>query len=478
MNLRIKILAYVIAVMAILFVMVTAVITPGMLYQPSTKVASGIEATEALRVLFENLTSQQRKRLAESTTRPFSDQNILEGFLLVSTDGKVFFWGMPDTEREIVSADYIPSQHFDQMQAVLTPEGDRLRLFARSKSHALKSGMDWFALFVTMSLGTLLLSLVIYGLMLRLVIRPVERLAAASRSAAAARGLLAPVPHTERKDEIGELVRAYNKMANEVNDLRLNLEKRVAEQTRNLEAAQQQIVVSERLSVAGRMAAGIAHEINNPLGGMINAARTLRSRAAESTKESEYLELILEGLSRIQGIMSSMLQFSRPVQQAGRVDLREVIDGALMFCRHRFGKMDLKLENNFGDENHYVYGHRAELGQVFLNLFVNALDAMESRGSGPHTLALTLTREGEQVCVRVSDTGTGMAPEVKERAGQFFFSTKAEGKGTGLGLAVVQHIIMQHHGSVKIESKENEGTTVNIMLPLESQPQDAKSKVA
>jgi len=315
-----------------------------------------------------------------------------------------------------------------------------------------------------------LLLLVIYTLMLRLIVKPVERLAAASHATAAARGLIPTVPHTDRPDEIGKLVRAYNNMATEVNDLRLNLEKRVQESTRDLEAAQKQIVLSDRLSMAGRMAAGVAHEVNNPLGGMINAVRTLKSKAPPGGKESEYLELILEGLSRIQGIVSAMLQFSRPAQQASSVDLREVIDGALMFCNHRIQQKHVKLQKDYeanGTAEICVIGHRSELGQVFLNLMVNALDAMEAAGEREHTLTLRLRGEGAQVLASVSDTGTGMSAEVKERAGQFFYSTKAEGKGTGLGLAVVQHIVLRQRGTMTIDSKEGAGTTVTVRLPAE-----------
>src|SRR6185295_14161242 len=117
-------------------------------------------------------------------------------------------------------------------------------------------------------------------------------------------------------------------------------------------------------------------------------------------------------------IVASMLQFSRPAQQAGKVDLVEVLNGALMFCRHRFGKMNLNVEKKFPAAGEAcVNGHRSELGQVFLNLFVNALDAMESKGAGPHTLSLKLQRNGTSVSATVGDTGTGMTNEVRERAG-------------------------------------------------------------
>jgi signal transduction histidine kinase len=467
MSLRARILAYVVLVMAIVSIMVVATITPDTLHDSSSALAAGREAADTLQEFFQKLTAAQRKDLFNARVKLFAEQHVLGGWVLVGKDNTVHYWGMPGEAPEKVDTAFLVSQHFDRMHLVFTPDGERLLLYWRTSLKLTNHGLDLWGIILVMLLGTLFLSLVIYGLMLRLVIKPVERLAAANRSAAVARGLLQPVPHTDRPDEIGELVRAYNKMVGEVNDLRINLEKRVSEATRSLEAAQNQIVLSERLSVAGRMAAGVAHEINNPLGGMLNAARTLKSKAPPSTRESEYMDLILEGLTRIQGIMASMLQFSRPVQQASKIDLPDVIEGALMFCRHRIEKMDLKLEKDIPAEGMYVTGHRAELGQVFLNLLVNAIDAMETKGAGPHKLVLRVYREGGSVVASVADSGAGMTAEVKERAGQFFFSTKGEGKGTGLGLAVVQHIVLQHKGSMKIESSEGSGTTISVLLPAE-----------
>jgi len=466
MSLRARILVYVIAVMAIVFVMVVATIIPDTLQDSKNRFAASREATEALRVLLEQVPAARRAEVVRERSKLFGERGILHGWLVTDSVGAVVIWALPGEAVNTATPEFFAAQNFDRMEALLTPEGQRLTLYTRTNLRPAGPSLDLWGVFGVMTVGTLLLVLVVYGLMLRLVVKPVERLVAASRSAANSRGILQPVPSTTRDDEIGELMRAYNTMVGEVNDLRLNLEKRVAAATRDLQAAQNQIVLSERLSVAGRMAAGVAHEINNPLGGMLNAARTLSAKAPPESREAEYLELILEGLSRVQTIVASMLQFSRPAQQASRVNLAEVLDDALLFCRHRFQKLDLQLARNFtnGPEA-VVLGHRSELGQVFLNLLVNALDAMEARHAGPHTLTLKLERNSESVVATVGDTGTGMAPEVKERAGQFFYSTKAEGKGTGLGLAVVQHIVHQHKGVLKIDSAEGKGTTVAIDFP-------------
>ncbi|MCY3020998.1 MAG: HAMP domain-containing sensor histidine kinase [Planctomycetota bacterium] len=469
MSLRARMLGYVVAVMAIVFVMVAVTILPDTIRDPKVTLAAGDEAATTLQVLFQRLSASERRALLQSDAPLFHGRHILRGWLLVTLDGDVQAWAMPEPDPGRVTDDYLARQHFNHMLSVFTPDGEKLLLYART-ARSIEPVLDLWGLFLVMAVGTLFLVLVIYGLMLRLVIKPVERLAAATRSPAVAKGLLPQVPHTERKDEVGELVRAYNQMAAEVNDLRSNLERRVAEATRDLEAAQNQIVVSERLSAAGRMAAGVAHEINNPLGGMLNATRSLKARAAPGSRDSEYLDLVLEGLSRIQNIMANLLQFSRPVQQAAAVNLADVLDGALLFCQHRFGKVNVQVEKDCPQgpdaQPAVVLGHRAELGQVFLNLLVNALDAMEANGPGPHTLTLRLRRNGTQVCASVADTGAGMTAKELEQAGRFFYSTKGEGKGTGLGLAVAQHIVLQHGGRLKIESTPGKGTTVTVILPV------------
>jgi len=467
MNLRARILLYVAAVMAIVFLLVVLSFLPDTLRVPRAREDAGWQISEALRVLFEHLPAQQRRELLAAGQALLSTQEVLEGWALASADGSVLAWRMPGDQPERLGGESLAAQHFSHALTVSSPDGEQLVLYTRV-NRELGAVPDIGGIFLAMALGTLFLALVIYQLLVRLVVKPVERLAAASR-AAAAKGLLPQVPHTERRDEIGELVRAYNKMAAEVNDLRFNLEQRVAEAARSLEAAQNQIVVSERLSAAGRMAAGVAHEVNNPLGGMLNAARTLKAKAAPGGRESEYLDLILEGLSRIQHIMANLLQFSRPAQQAAKVDLKEVVEGALLFCQHRCDQLNLKVEKDYGhgpqDQALEVQGHRSELGQVFLNLIVNALDAIEAKGPGQHRLALRLSRQGAQIVASVSDTGKGMTAEEKERAGRFFYTTKGETKGTGLGLALAQHIVLQHGGSMAIESAPGQGTTVNVMLP-------------
>lgn len=470
MSLRTRIFTYVVAIMGIVFVMVIATLLPDAMHLKH-RFAIGQKMGHALKATLEQLTSDQRRDMLTAHPHLFLDQQLLDGWVLINENGVPVVWMMPSEKPDKASAEFVTGQHFDYWNTVFTRDHERLVLYARTNTSSADASLDVWGIFWVMVLGALVLVLVLYGFMLRLIIKPVERLAAASRSTAFVKGLLHQVPHTDREDEIGELIRAYNNMTNEVNDLRLNLERRVTEATTNLEAAQSQLVLSERLSVAGRMAAGVAHEINNPLGGMLNATRALKTKAVPGSRDGEYLDLVLDGLGRIQAIVTTMLQFSRPTQQASSVDLKAVIEGALLFCEHRFETMNLQIEKDFtssGNPVFFIMGYRSELGQVFLNLFVNALDAMDAKESGPHHLKVQLRHENDAVIASVVDNGIGMPAPVKERAGQFFYSTKGEGKGTGLGLAVVQHIVMRHGGWLSIDSTEGQGTTVTLTLPVNS----------
>jgi len=469
MSLRARILLYVIAVMGIIFVLVVAAILPSTLHDPRAQQAMARDGALTLKSLFENLRREQLKEMLDKKPSYFTEQNVLEGWILSTSDGRVLFWSHPAERQETITAD-AAMPRVDYMVTLQTIDGELLELYVTASHRPVKSGLDWWSIFIVMTVGTGLLVVVVYGLILRLVIKPVERMAAASRASTATRGLLLPVASTDRDDEIGELVRSYNKMVSEVNDLRRRLEQNVEQKTSELEATQKQLVLSDRLSMAGRLAAGVAHEVNNPLGGMLNAARSLQSRAAEGSREREYLDLILDGLARIQHTMSALLQFSRPAQQESSVDIADVVEGAFLFCRHRCTKQNVEIVRDFDTSQGKltVRGHRSELGQVFLNLIVNAIDALEAAGTEKAAkLTLAVRREGGKIVASVGDNGAGMSAEVKERVGQFFFSTKGEGKGTGLGLAIAQHIVVQHKGQLVIDSAPDSGTTMRVILPAE-----------
>ena len=324
------------------------------------------------------------------------------------------------------------------------------------------SGLFWAA-----ATGTAFLLLVAYGLVLRLVLRPVEDLVAASRVLSSGKHP-ARVAGEWRRDEMGELIGAFNTMAAEVVSSREELQRRVEEATREYEKAQRRLVLEQRLAATGKLAAGIAHEINNPLGGMINAARTLTEKEdALSERGREYLGLIQDGLGRIGKIVDRMREFVKPRPSVGPVDLAETVRGALAFVRHRVDAEGVKVGEKIPSEPVSVTGDAGELQQVLLNLIVNALDAMSASEKRELTLGLASVGEGAggEAVVTVADTGAGMDPERLASAFDLFYSTKGEG-GTGLGLGIAHKIVADHGGAIELESSPGEGTTARLRLPL------------
>ncbi len=322
-------------------------------------------------------------------------------------------------------------------------------------------------IFLAVACGTAVLLLVVYGLLLRLVLRPVEDLVAASRVLSS--GSRPPkVAGEARTDEVGELVGAFNRMTAEVASSREEMERRVEEAVAERELAQRRLALEQRLSATGKLAAGVAHEIANPLGGMMNAARAVAKEEGLSERGREYVGLVNDGLERVRTIVERMRTFVRPRPSVGSVDVAETVKGALAFARHRVKDEGVTLEEEYPEGAACVSGDAGELQQVFLNLVMNALDAMKDGEAGEQHLRIRVTREGPSVIAEVADTGAGMSGEALASAFDLFYSTKDDG-GTGLGLAIAHRIVTDHGGEVDLESSPGRGTTARVTLPAEGE---------
>ena len=341
---------------------------------------------------------------------------------------------------------------------ILSSQGDRFaaRLDVRGTAvpgvptaGALKS------ILTTMALGTALLLLNIFVLTNRLVLRPLDRLVQASHRVAAG-DFSKPIPEEGTYDEMGQLIRAFNLMIEKIGEHHRETEGRLTQTQRRLFAAQ-------RLSATGTLAAGIAHEINNPLGGMINAARALREGRLDPEKQREYLELILDGLERVRAIVQKILQFRPRALEPRPVQIREPVEKAIAFMDHRAREKELAVRNELPPDLPAVNGDPLELQQAFLNILLNAADACVV-GEGSVTVTGRVTPEG--LAVSVADNGCGMDPEELARCTDLFFTTKDVGEGTGLGLAVAHSIVANHGGRLEIASERGRGTTVTLCFPL------------
>ncbi len=337
----------------------------------------------------------------------------------------------------------------------------RLQASAHFASVKSLSGLFW-----AVAAGTAFLMLMIYGLLLRLVLRPIDNLVAASRTLSQG-SRPAKVPGESGTDEMGELVRAFNKMTGEVASSREDLEARVAEAVRDYERAQKRLVIEQRLSATGKLAAGVAHEISNPLGGMMNAARVIEKEQGLSDRAREYVGLVREGLDRIGRIVERMRSFVRPKPVVGPVDVADAVRGALSFAQHRIGDEGVDLLEEYPQDPEKAartMGDAGEIQQVFLNIVMNALDAM--RDSAQKRLRVRVAPEAERNVTEIKDTGCGMDAEQLAGAFDLFYSTKGQG-GSGLGLAIAHKIVTDHGGEIELESSPGAGTTIRVRLPLE-----------
>lgn len=314
--------------------------------------------------------------------------------------------------------------------------------------------------------GLLLLGLVVYGLLSRLVVTPLARLTeAAGRMAGGANDVR--LAEDGRRDELGQTTRAFNRMASEIAEYQQHLETRVLAALSQIKTAERHLAVAQRLAATGTLAAGIAHEINNPLGGMKNAVRALLRGDLSAEKTGEYLELVGDGLARIEETVKKVLSFTPRRVEPRPVDLTDVARKALALARHRIERKAIRVEGHAPAEGEArVFGDPLELQQVALNLLLNAADAIDERTGGRIEVRV-FPRDAHEVVLSVSDTGSGMTPEEQARCFDLFFTTKPAGEGTGLGLSVVHNIVTNHGGRVEVESVKGTGTTFRVVLPRE-----------
>jgi len=318
--------------------------------------------------------------------------------------------------------------------------------------------------YIVFLVGLVLITVVIYVLLSRSVIRPIERLEKAAQRVA--RGDYSrPVLPAGRNDEIETLIEAFNAMMLEVGSYRQNLEARTDDARQQAKAAEKNLVIAQRLASTGQLASGIAHEVNNPLGGMLNASRRLvRDPRPDQAKQDQYVELIIDGLLRIQETVKKILLFT-PHQVAPQpVDIDTVLRRAISLASHRIGEERTELIAEVPAEG-AVFGDPFELQQVFLNLLINALDAVSEKG-GEGLIEIHGLVEGSELIISITDNGIGMSEEQISQAFDFFFTTKEVGEGTGLGLSISHNVIQNHGGRIEIESEEGKGTTMTVVLPL------------
>ncbi len=316
------------------------------------------------------------------------------------------------------------------------------------------------------------------------VATPIQELIAGTK-AVSAMELDRPIDigNARGSQELDELVDSFNRMRErlklavaELNDMQQTLESKVDERTQQLKAAQRKLIQSDRLATLGQLAASVAHEINNPVSGVLNLSMLLERLMATGNyppgREAEfrkYLSLISTETARVGRIVSDLLAFSRRSKpQRAPADLNKLVRTTIGLADHKLKLMSAEVVLDLQESLPLVECDSSQIQQVVLNLVLNGAQAMQPQGGGKLTISTYLIPKEGSVELRVQDTGEGIAPENLSKIFDPFFTTKAEGKGVGLGLAVLYGIVKAHEGEVEVTSQKNEGTTFTVTLPVKS----------
>jgi len=232
------------------------------------------------------------------------------------------------------------------------------------------------------------------------------------------------------------------------------------------------LLQSEKMASIGLLAAGVAHEINNPMTSVAGYAEALQRRFKESPELEgdprmidfpKYLEIIVREVYRCKLIIDSLLSFSRKSDGIfGKVNVNTIIKEVLELVRHQGRDKKIILEENFLSSLPEVYGDASSLRQVFLNLILNAFQAIDTEGA----IRIETNAEDDHVSARVVDTGTGISAEALKQIWNPFYTTKKVGKNQGLGLAISYDIVKKHEGTIIVNSKQGEGTEFIVRLPI------------
>jgi two-component system NtrC family sensor kinase len=336
---------------------------------------------------------------------------------------------------------------------------------------------------IGISLGVILLISVSAGVLLqRLIYLPLKDLESGVEKLAS--GRRDPDIPVRNDDEFGHVASSFNAMTKALNDSRRELEElvqtlelKIEERTQELRVAEAEIARGEKLASVGVLAAGIAHELNNPLTGVLTFTSLLRRKMPDGSEDAEDLDLVIRETRRCAAIIKRLLDFAREkVPVKGWFDLNQVIEETIRFTDRPASLRQIEITADLDPGLPQVWGDADLIKQIVLNLLVNAQQAIEAQGSirvatRPY-MAKAPAKPGVEalpmVEIVVKDSGCGIPEANLQRIFDPFFTSKEVGKGTGLGLSVSYGIVKAHGGRINVESVVGEGSTFHILLPINS----------
>jgi two-component system NtrC family sensor kinase len=241
---------------------------------------------------------------------------------------------------------------------------------------------------------------------------------------------------------------------------------------RELQKMQEALLQSEKLAAMGRLTSQIAHELNNPIYGIMNTLELLKTEIPPESKRRRILELSLSEIQRLSEMLRNMLSFSKPEEEKRRpVKIDELIEGILLVMEKQMKESNIQVQVSYDPDTPEIMASTNQMRQVMLNILKNAKEAMPKGG----TLFVRTSKKDHRVLIHIQDTGIGIPEEIKDKIFDAFFTTKQKVKGVGLGLSVCYGIIKDHGGEIKVESEAAKGTTFTISLPIGSCNEDIKN---
>ena len=319
-------------------------------------------------------------------------------------------------------------------------------------------------------IDTVILVLVGYVLLSRIVVTPIDKLL--KMTGAYKDGSVVPSVPESSKNEIGELTRSLSHMLRRLDENKRDLQAHITsleKANRELRQAQDEIIRSEKLASVGRLAAGIAHEIGNPIGIILGYLDLLNSKDITELEKKDFLSRIESEITRVNRIIRQLLDFSRPSSgEPAKTSIHDMVAMTLSMLEPQPMMESVRTALELKARNDTVLADPNQLQQVFLNIIMNAADALaEGKGEGKEKRIVIRSEDAMgRIELRFSDNGPGIPVEELLRIFDPFYTTKEPGKGTGLGLSVCYRIVEALGGTVRAESRLGEGTTIVVSLPL------------